>query len=142
MRKILTCFISVLFLVLTDLSADGGKSPKINGFFVQPMLGYGVPNFQGGFQTQQYYDGWVKSMADIGATMLFLSMGFTLRSRSKLVFIGLRRSGFCGFLLLFPKFEANKRYFGQFVDARRKSVDGTGDKSYSAGFGRRRKKRS
>jgi hypothetical protein len=61
----------VLFLVFTNLSADGGKSPKINGFFVQPMLGYGVPNFQGDFQTQQYYDGWVKSMADIGATMLF-----------------------------------------------------------------------
>jgi len=71
MKNFLTCFISALCLLFTNLSADGGKSPKINGFFVQPMLGYGVPNYQGGFQTQQYYDGWVKSMADIGVTMLF-----------------------------------------------------------------------
>jgi hypothetical protein len=61
-------FISLLLIFFVVFAE---KNPKINGFFVQPMLGYGVPNFEGGFQTQQYYDDWIKSMADVGATMLF-----------------------------------------------------------------------
>ena len=58
------------FLIIS-LSVFAAKSPRINGFFIQPVLGYGVADYTGKFGTQEYYDNWVKSMADIGATMLF-----------------------------------------------------------------------
>lgn len=57
----------VLFIALTVFA----KSPKINGFFIQPLLGYGIPEYMQNFQTQEYFDDWVKSMSDIGAEMLF-----------------------------------------------------------------------
>ena len=62
----------ILLLLFAFFSAVFSQnSPKINGFFVQPSLGYGVADYQGNFKTQQDYDDWVKSMSDIGATMLF-----------------------------------------------------------------------
>ena len=60
-----------LLILVISLFAFAGKPPRINGFFIQPMLGYGIPDYTGKFGNQQYYDNWVKSMADIGATMLF-----------------------------------------------------------------------
>jgi len=64
--------LGLLFLTITNIFAVPlWIPPTINGFFVQPTLGYGVADFEGNFATQEFYDGWVKSMADIGATMLF-----------------------------------------------------------------------
>ena len=48
----------------------GGAEPVINGFFVQPSLGYGAIDYQS-FNTQAAYDNWMRAMADVGGEMLF-----------------------------------------------------------------------
>jgi hypothetical protein len=65
MKKIFILSLALFAVVFSQ------NSPKINGFFIQPSIGYGVADYQNNFKTQEYYDDWVKSMSDIGATMLF-----------------------------------------------------------------------
>lgn len=61
-------FFMTVFAGSTD-SATAGEA-RIHGFFVQPSLGYGATN-ETKFSSQGEYDQWVKSMADVGAEMLF-----------------------------------------------------------------------
>jgi hypothetical protein len=69
--KFLTTFL-VFFSISFAQWMPSPVPPHINGFFVQPMLGYGIPDYRGNFRTQEHYDDWIKSMADVGATMLFI----------------------------------------------------------------------
>lgn len=62
----------VLFILVISFAIFAQKPPIINGFFIQPALGYGAPNFDFDyFKTQDSFNSWIKSMADIGANMLF-----------------------------------------------------------------------
>ena len=51
-------------------NSDTERKARIHGFFVQPSLGYGAAN-EVKFSSQDEYDRWVQSMADVGAEMLF-----------------------------------------------------------------------
>jgi hypothetical protein len=44
-RKNLICLLLLSFMIFAE------KYPKINGVFIQPMLGYGVANENGNFKT-------------------------------------------------------------------------------------------
>ena len=60
-----------LVLLLLLLSCSYSKAPVINGFFIQPSLSYGGIDYDGNtFSTQEQFDSWVKSMADVGAKYL------------------------------------------------------------------------
>ena len=64
MKKLIAIFILSYSLFATE--------PIINGFFIQPSLSYGgIDNDSSTFATQDHFDRWVKSMADVGAEMLF-----------------------------------------------------------------------
>ena len=65
--------IKKMFLILIiSLAVFAKNSPKINGFFIQPALGYGAPAYDlNHLKTQESFDDWIKSMADVGANMLF-----------------------------------------------------------------------
>lgn len=62
--------ISALFLTAIVEQPAAGEA-RIHGFFVQPWLGYGATSYDGKFSSQEEYDRWLQSMADIGAEMLF-----------------------------------------------------------------------
>ncbi|KMQ51011.1 hypothetical protein CHISP_2153 [Chitinispirillum alkaliphilum] len=68
-KKHLIFYIIFFLLVQTVIAA-----PVLNGFFIQPTLGYGVVGWNRNselvFDSQQKYDEWVKTMADIGAEIL------------------------------------------------------------------------
>jgi hypothetical protein len=66
----LSLFISLLFLTAIVEQPAAGEA-RIHGFFVQPWLGYGATKDDGKFSSQEEYDNWVQSMADLGAEMLF-----------------------------------------------------------------------
>ncbi len=63
-----SCIFFVLLAVIAE-KAEAGEA-RIHGFFVQPYLGYGATSYDK-FSTQEEYDRWVQSMADVGAEMLF-----------------------------------------------------------------------
>jgi len=47
-------------------------APRINGFFIQPSLSYGGIDYDATtFSTQEHFDSWIQTMADVGATNLF-----------------------------------------------------------------------
>jgi len=49
----------------------GVAEPRIHGFFIQPSLGYGGIDYDNStFGSQGQYDGWIQSMADVGASQL------------------------------------------------------------------------
>lgn len=62
-------------LIVLLVTVSFASQPLINGFFIQPSLGYGVVGWNRDgetvFDSQDAYDNWIKSMADIGAEMLF-----------------------------------------------------------------------
>ena len=63
------CFLFIqISCFSTTLSFASEK--RIHGFFIQPALGYGATDYQK-FNTQNEYDAWLKSMADVGSEMLF-----------------------------------------------------------------------
>lgn len=59
-----------LFCITSTASLAMAGEPRIHGFFVQPYLGYGATDHEK-FSSQEEYEQWLQSMADVGAEMLF-----------------------------------------------------------------------
>ncbi len=69
LRQAVVFFLTFFLVANIVLQAKAGE-PRINGFFVQPYLGYGATDHEK-FSSQAEYDQWLQSMATTGAEMLF-----------------------------------------------------------------------
>lgn len=62
---------SIYTITFTSELGPTWTLPKVDGFFIQPSLGYGSTDGWSSFTTQLEFDEWAQNMADVGAEMLF-----------------------------------------------------------------------